>query len=86
MELQVQEVAYRKHGSAEDIEAKIRASLDAKLHSRLRKKEEDKAKQEREVARLKRIRREITAEGGGGGGVGGGGASAAPESDQVEEI
>jgi hypothetical protein len=59
LESQVREIAYTKHGGAEGIEARARAVLDAKLQTRLRKRQEEKHKEQQESDRLKRIRKKI---------------------------
>lgn len=59
LESQVREVAFGKHGGVEGIEARARAVLDAKLQTRLKKRQEEKQKEHQEIERLKRIRKKI---------------------------
>jgi DNA repair protein len=59
LESQVREVAFEKHGGAEGIEARARAVLDAKLQTRIKKRQEEKHKEQQETERLKRIRKKV---------------------------
>jgi DNA repair protein len=59
LESQVREVAVSKHGGVEGIEARARAVLNAKLQTRLKKRQAEKQKEQQETDRLERIRRKI---------------------------
>ena len=82
LESQVREIAYEKHGGAEGIEARARAILDAKLQTRLKRRGEEKEKEARETARMKRIREKIDAEVAGDVAI----SHAELAEDDVEEI
>lgn len=59
LETQIQEIAYKKYGGPEGIEEHQRKLLDDQLLSRMRKREEDRGKDEREAAKLQRIKDRI---------------------------
>lgn len=80
LESQVRAVAHAKHGGEEGVEARARAVLDAKLQGRIRRREEERGRKEREEARLAAIRRRVAE-----------GEAPAPgeaplDEDEVEEI
>lgn len=60
LERQVQEVAIQKHGSLKAIQEHKQEQVDQKILSRVRKREEERKREEAVVNKLKRIRETIT--------------------------
>jgi DNA repair protein len=60
LERQVHEIAIQKHGSLEALQEHKQAQLDQKILSRVRKREEERKREEAVVNKLKRIREAIT--------------------------
>ena len=59
LERQVQEVAIQKHGRLEALQEHKQEQLDQKILSRVRKREEERRREEAVVTKLKRIRETI---------------------------
>lgn len=59
LEQQVQDIAVQKHGSLEALQEYKQEQLDQKILTRVRKREEERKREEAVVAKLKRIRETI---------------------------